>query len=158
MPNLQEGLVLSGRVRVQAHDAQGNLVWDGGWLPNKLTNYMANVLAQWLTGVNNTGYNPVLPPLYVEAGTGSGTPAPTDTNLFTPVSATYGRTSIQDTPSNGVAEFVSQYYGDANNSGDYTEVGLFDANGNMFAHTMYSFSIASGQTTTITWDITMSPS
>jgi hypothetical protein len=46
---------------------------------------------------------------------------------------------------------VCQYYGTANNAGTYTEVGLFDTNGNMWGHLMESITLTSGLSTTITW-------
>ncbi len=149
-------LSITGQVTVTVTDAQGNVV-SQGTKRNQVTNYAANAVAQWLCGVNNTGYNPTLPPQYMELGTGSGTPSATDTNLFTPVSATNQHVSSAQVPSGSpnVAQFTAQYFGTANNAGSYTEAGLFDANGNLFAHLMDAITITQGLSTTLAWTITV---
>lgn len=153
-------LSVKGQVRAVTTDAQGNVVADTGWVFNKVTNYAAQCIAAWLTGSNNTGYNPVKFPNYTELGTGSGTPAATDITLFAAAPATNQKCSVVQ-PENGfptVAQFVTQYYGTANNAGNYTEVGLFDSDGHMFAHTMLNVVIQSGLSTTLTWNLTITPS
>ncbi len=148
--------ISSGRVRWVQTDRTGTVVFDSGWHHNVTTNYAAGAIAQWLTGTNNTGYNPVLPPTKMQLGTGAGTPSPTDTGLFAPVAATLQQVStagpVSGSPS--VAQWVCQYYGTANNAGTYTEIGLFDSNGNMWGHLMESITITEGLSTTCTWQKT----
>ena len=146
---------ISGQVRITTVDSQGNTVYDSGWVKNQVTDYAASALAKWLIGQNNTGQNPVLPPQYMELGTGTGTPAPTDTNLFTPVTATSQRCATFTNPSAGIAQWTSQYFGPVNNAGNYTEEGLFDANGNLWAHLVEAVTITQGLATTIVWQWTV---
>ncbi len=154
--NLQaQTISISGQVRITAVDAQGNTVYDSGWVKNQVTNYAASAVAQWLTGKNNSGFSPVLPPAYTELGTGTGTPSPTDTNLFTPVTATNQWCATFTNPSAGVAQWTSQYFGTINNAGSYTEEGLFDANGNLWAHLVEAVTITQGLATTIVWQWTV---
>ena len=142
-----------GRVRIVTTAPGGSVVYDSGWRPNVTTVYAAATVAGWMTGRNNTGYNPAPPPNMMELGTGSGTPSDTDTGLFAPVAATLQQVSTmgQENGSPQTAQWVCQYYGTANNAGTYTEVGLFDTHGNMWGHLMESITLTSGLSTTITW-------
>ncbi len=145
---------IHGRVRAVTTDSRGNTLQDTGWLENQDTNWAADAVAQWLTGVNNTGYNPVKPPNYMELGTGSGAPAKTDYALFAAVPATNQKCSITSASGN-VATLVCQYYGTAANAGTYTEVGLMDSDGHLFGHLMAGISIQQNLSTTVTWQLTV---
>ena len=155
---LEDAISITGQVRIETRDAQGNLVYDSGWKSNRCNVNLAVAVAAWLCGINNTGYNPVLSPTQTELGTGTGTPGPNDTDLFAPVEATLVHcTAIAPEPgSTGVAQFITQYFGTANNQGTYSELGLKDTNGKLFAHIVENVTITSGLTTTVTWNLTCS--
>lgn len=149
---------IKGRVKATITDSKGNVLKESEWSDNQETIHSAEVVAAWLCGANNTGYQPTLPPGYMELGTGSGTPSSSDTTLFTAVSGTNQKCSVVQpvADSNGnltIAQYVCQYYGTANNSGTFTEVGLMDSNGKLFGHIMYAVTIEQGLTTTITWQL-----
>lgn len=148
-------IAISGRVWIIQTDLQGNVIQDYGWTPNQVTNYAAQAIAQWLIGRNNTGYSPVAPPAYTELGTGTGTLSASDTNLFSPVAATNQRCSSFTNPSPNVAQWTSQYVGTANNAGSYTEEGLFDQSGNLWAHLLQALTITQALSTTLVWQFTV---
>lgn len=141
---------LMGKLRAITTDEFGNVIADTGWVNNQQTNWATSAVAQWYAGVNNTGYNPVKPPNYMELGKGSGTPAKTDDALFTETPSTYQKCSVT-TASGNQATLVCQYYGTSANIGDYTEVGLMDSDGHLFGHLMANISIQLGLSTTVTW-------
>ncbi len=145
---------IHGRVRAVTHDEQGKVYSDSGWMENQETNWAASAVAQWLAGINNTGYNPVKFPNYMELGTGTGTPAKTDVSLFAAIPATNQKCSSLSANAN-VTTFVSQYYGVSANVGTYTEVGLMDSDGHLFGHLMAAISIQLGLSTTVTWQLTV---
>lgn len=137
-------------MRAVTHDEFGNIYADTGWVENQQTNWSASSVAQWYAGVNNTGYNPIKTPNYMELGTGSGTPAKTDVSLFTATPATNQKCSVASASSNQ-ATLVCQYYGISANVGTYTEVGLMDFDGHLFGHLMSAISIQLSLSTTVTW-------
>ena len=144
----------SGQVRAEEKDPRGNIISDTGWVSNIETNYLGNSVAAWLAGRNNTGYNPLSPPTMIELGTGTGTPAVTDTALFTPAASTLIQCSLVNVSAASTTQFIAQYFGTTNNAGTYTEAGIFDTAGNLWAHTLISISISNGNTTTVTWLLT----
>lgn len=138
-----------GRVRID----------QGRFTPNTTTNYGAYAISQWLAGVNNTGYQPVLPPFYVELGTGTGTTQVTDTGLFTPVLVTLTTcaTAIPAVGPPPTITIVCNFVGTAITAGTYTEAILTDLSGNVFAHTLKAITITTGLTTTLQWVLTDTP-
>lgn len=145
---------LHGRVRAVVHDEHGNIYSDSGWTDNQETNWSASAVAQWLAGINNTGYNPVKFPNYMELGTGSGVPNKLDVSLFAATPATNQKCSVTSASSN-VATFVCQYYGVSSNIGTYTEAGLMDSDGHLFGHLMAAISIQLGLSTSVTWQLSV---
>lgn len=141
---------ISGKVRAITTDKFGNVVADTGWIKNQQTNWAASSVVQWYAGINNTGYNPVKPPNYMELGNGSGTPVKTDDSLFAETPSTYQKCSVISASGNQ-ATLVCQYYGVSSNIGNYTEVGLMDSDGHLFGHLMANISIQLGLSTTVTW-------
>jgi hypothetical protein len=148
------GLTLTGYVRIRTyHAADGRLLADSGWRPNQITDAAVQALAQWLTGANSTGYNPVLAPNYVELGTGSGTPSPSDTSLFQPVASTQvactERTVLDGPPAQ--AQWVA-VWGPSYGPLSATEAGLFNANGTLFAHIAgLTINLTTTTTTSLAW-------
>lgn len=130
--------------------------------PNTTSVYGASAIAQWLAGINNTGYNPVECPFYMELGTGSGTTTINDTGLFVPVAATLQKCSYS-VASSGVVTLVCPYVGTSITAGTYTEAMLRDSNSKLFAHKAstigvpLSIQVVEGQTTTLNWELTNTP-
>ena len=141
---------ITGRVRIVTRDLRtGHLIDDSGWSANTVTNGYLAALAGASLG------QPMSPATQTELGTGTGTPAVTDTSLFTPDSATILTCSSLTLPASPIntAQWVSVYTGPA---GAFTEVGLLAKDGTLYAHKMATVTITSGTQTTVTWQITLS--
>lgn len=152
-------LAIHGRVRVVTRRRSDDaLLRDSGWCPNTVTNAALAALVQWLTGTGNIGYAAAPYPNYVELGTGSGTPAPTDTALFAPVAATNTQVAIlQPSASNPAqAEWIVAFPSSVP-TGTYTEAGLFTTNGTLFAHVAgLTIDLSASTTTSLQWVWTLS--
>lgn len=124
---------------------------------NIALNYGIGVFSRWIAGVNNTGQNAVLPPTKIALGSGSGTPAPTDTGLFTAISGAVASLAYAtpNSPSNGTTTFVFQI-GAGIVTVQVTEAFLSDITNGGFAHTMFGtpFTPSSTETITIQWEFT----
>lgn len=157
----QNGLHLTGRVRVVTRRlADGVLLADTGWRANQVTYYAANALAAWLTGTINRGPQAIHFPNYMELGTGSGTPSPSDTALFAGVSATSTPCSlvavVSGTPDSSVWTAVWGGPNAGNLAGTYSEIGLFDQDGHLWAHLAgLTLGINTTTTTTVQWQWTL---
>ncbi|MCL8207182.1 MAG: hypothetical protein K6V97_03790 [Actinomycetia bacterium] len=158
---VKEALRVYGRVRVITRRvADGTVLTDTGWLPNQITYYAANALAAWLTGTINRGPQGVHFPHYMELGTGSGTPSPSDTALFNGVSATSTPCSqlsvANDTPNSPIWTAVWGGANAGNIAGAYSEVGLFDADGHLWAHLAgLTIEVSTSTSTTVQWQWTI---
>jgi len=139
-----------GRVRVVTRDrATGRLLTDSGWGANTVTNGYLAALAGGSIG------QALSPATHTELGTGTGTPAVTDTALFAPDAATVLACSslgVLTDPAN-TAQWVSVY---TSPTGTFSEVGLLAEDGTLYAHKLATVSITSGTQTTVTWQITLS--
>lgn len=126
---------------------------------NTQLNYTLSALSKWIAGVNNVGYQPVYPPSKCSLGSGTGTPAKTDTALFT--SITNGTISMSsataNSPSSGTTTFVFQFPAGQVTS-TVTEAIMTDVNGNGWFHTNFPtpFTPSATQTITIQWQVTFS--
>ena len=141
---------VTGRVRIVTREIHtGRIVYDSGWSANTVTNGYLAALAGASLG------QAMSPATQTELGTGTGTPAVTDTSLFTPDSATILTCSSLTLPASPIntAQWVSVYTGP---SGSFTEVGLLAKDGTLYAHKLATVSITSGTQTTVTWQITLS--
>lgn len=98
---------------------------------NKVTNYVRSYLASVLSG---TATMPLVLPSKMELGTGSGTPAATDTDLWSPSSATIKPISNTQVYLNYYAQYVCTWLTSDPIQGTWTEIGLKDANSNLWAH------------------------
>lgn len=148
-------VTLRGRVRIVQREARtGRIVADSGWGANTVTaGYLAAVTA-WSVGTANSILGTPIATQTI-LGTGTGTPAVTDTALFAPDPATILTCASQTVvPSPAyTAQWVSVYTTPA---GTYSEVGLQTVDGTLFAHKMETITISSGTQTTVTWQITAS--
>lgn len=113
-----------------------------------------SALSQWMAGVNNTGNNPVAPPTQIQLGSGSGTPAVTDTACFTPIAGTLTTmvAAQANTPSAGTTTFTFQIAAGVVTT-EVTEAFLRNTSGLGFAHTMFgtAFTPTSTETINIQW-------
>lgn len=145
---------LIGEVTVIVRDKRGRFV--GRWtFRNTITNYARAALAQWLAAVstNATGLGtPVLPPDRIALGTGSGTPGTTDAALFAETAGTRKICSIRQVYGSYYSQFIAQYQ-TSDPRGTFTEAGLFDAAGNLWAHVMLNLTLITGQIATIQWKV-----
>ena len=161
MPDLiHSDLRIKGQVRIVTRDVwDGRVLRDTGFMPNQITNGGASAIVAWLTSTPNRGASAstILWPSHMELGDGTGTPAPTDTDLFSPNATTLvAVTQAGPTPGNPlVAEWTGVW---GSNYGPYnaTELGLKNAAGTLFAHTMASIDLTSGTTTSVLWQWTLS--
>ncbi len=150
-------VALTGRVRARTVAPDGTVLRDTGWVGNVTCNGMANSVASWLAGLNNRGQNPVPTPQYVMLGTGSGTPAITDTTLFAPDARTLVPVTLQrvgTTPN--TTEWVA-VWGPNFAAVSATEAGLMTQAETLFAHVMITIALTPGTTTSVQWVVTVTP-
>lgn len=141
-----------GIVKAQVRDATtGTLIRETEY-HNTDTYFMRASVAKWLAGTATT--STLTPPSQIGAGTGFGTPSPSDTALFAPISGTQRNCDSISTALGYFAQYNLQYQ-TSDPNGPYSEVGLFDANNNLWAHASISEYKASGQTLTIQWMVGM---
>jgi hypothetical protein len=156
-------LRLTGHVRILTRRLADGAVLDARTIPNQITYYAANALAAWLTGTINRGPQAVPYPRYMELGTGTGTPSPTDTALFDGVSATSTPCSLV-TVVNGTPDSPqwTAVWGGASASsiaGTYAELGLFDADGHLWAHLAgLTLTVSTSTSTSVQWQWTLTVS
>ena len=150
---------LTGRVRVRTWDARtGHLLTDTGFRhANQITNAAAAALATWLTGRQPTQGQNALPPVtQIELGTGTGTAAATDTSLITPVPATLVPVTqavvLTGPPASPQWTAVWGGPGQSAQAGTFTEAGLFNTPGTLFAHlTGLNVVVGTATVTTLDW-------
>lgn len=98
-----------------------------------ITNYALQSIAQWLAGTLNCSQTTVLPPSRMVLGRGTGVVTAQDKSLFIPVYSTLGNCDYAIS-SGGTATFSRTWLSGV--SGSYTEVGLEDVSGNLWAHAL----------------------
>jgi hypothetical protein len=137
-----------GIIRAQKHDAEtGELVSDNTYY-NTDTYFMRQAVAGWIAGTQTTTTTP--PPTQIGAGNGIGTPSPSDTALWSPIAGTQ-RACDSITITYGYYAQYNITYQTTDPAGAYTEVGLFDDAGNLWAHAAINEIKSSSQTLTIQW-------
>lgn len=154
MDRTGSNLRFKGIIRAVKRDAETGEVVSDNLYNNTDTYYMRSTVANWLAGVKTTTTAP--PPTQIGAGNGFGTPSPSDTTLWSPISGTQ-RTVDSTSLSQGIYAQFNITYQTTDPTGAYTEVGLFDANNNMWAHAVINEIKSSGQTLTIQWMILVQP-
>lgn len=146
---LDIGIGIHGRVTCTLIDAETNEVVSGMVYENIQTNFSRNAFAQWVAGVSTLG---LPPPTKIQLGNGIGTPSVADPALFAPISGTlYTCDSIQ-TVQTYYAQFIRTYTS-TDPSGQYTEVGLFDAAGNLWGHVAINQFKSAQQLLTVQWQV-----
>jgi hypothetical protein len=118
---------------------------------NTVTNYARQYMVYMLTNVISY---PLLIPSKMELGTGTGTPAGTDTDLWTPASATLKLISNMQPYQSYFAQYVCTWQTTDSIQGTWTEIGLKDTNNNLWAHaSLPSFVINTGEMLVAQWAI-----
>lgn len=119
---------------------------------NRLTNYSVEAGARlWVDKFVKT-------PNTITLGTGSPPggqdgPLATDTALWTEDATTEKTVDIKTTFMTIYSEFGATYQTTEINGTQYTEAGLFDADGNMWAHAIIDINKTSSQTATVLWKV-----
>lgn len=133
------------------HYKNGTVPWKRKLVKhNKVTNYARAYMVQMLTGTAV----PIVLPSKMELGTGSGTPAATDTDLWAPAVATLKPLSVLQVYLTYYVQFVCTWNTADPVQGTWTEVGLKDANGNLWAHgAMSAFTVNAGEMLVGQWAV-----
>jgi len=110
-----------------------------------------------MAGTNNTGYQAVSPPTQIEYGSGTGTPAITDTGPFTLIAGSLTNLSYAqaNSPQNGTTTLVFQTAAGVITT-QITEAYLRDTSGNGYAHSLFGapFTPSASETITTKWELT----
>jgi len=153
-----DGARLVGEIQWVVRDRRGRFVrW--GIIRNKTNNNARAVLAQWMTGTTNASNGAAPGPSQMQLGTGTGTPAATDTGLFTAASGTLVAISNQSVYQTYYAQYQG-FWPSTTPAGNYSEVALFDPNLVLWAHVLLQTSanqpyipLQLGQTLSVIWKI-----
>lgn len=122
---------------------------------NIVTNYALNYMAQILTNSVAVTNEALVLPSYVELGIGTGTTSINDTDLFTPTTPrTIQNFSIMQVWLNTVAQYSSTWQSGLSTSVTWSEAGLKDVNGNLWAHVVINpIVVNSGEILTVQWQV-----
>jgi len=134
---------LSGEALIIVRDARTRRVIRRQKAKNVITNAALNLFASLLadpfsnTHVPEGQQCPVRNSWQLRLGTGSGTPSASDTDLFSPVSASYKSGSVS--ASGNSTQYYVRYMPEDANGYTYTEAGIFENNAEtMINHIMLS--------------------
>lgn len=139
-----------GIVRTATLDAKTLKVVRAKEYRNKINNYLLQTIVKWLTGTANSGQGALLPPTQIQLGSGTGIPTASDTGLWSPIAGTL-KTCDFIQPYQSYYGQYSVTYQTTDPSGNYTEIGLFDANGNLWAHVSVNDNKSSSQLYSVQW-------
>lgn len=117
---------------------------------NTVTNYARQSLVEVMTG---TAPNPLPLPSQMELGTGSGTPAATDTDLWAPAAATMKPLSQTNVYLSYFAQYICTWQTSDPIQGTWSEIGLKDSSGNLWAHAAVNITINPGEMLVGQWQI-----
>jgi hypothetical protein len=145
---------VKGSVRVELRDEQGNLKqWHEDH--NLVVTVGKTYLAAWLAAASQAGKFMS----YIALGTGTTSPAASDTTLQTELTGG-GNARVVGTLSSSTNTWQnSAIFSPGNGTGAVTEAGLFSASsaGTMFARQVFSaYNKAAGDTLTVTWSVSFS--
>lgn len=154
---LQDRIWLRGEVTFTVRDAATGEIVEQQTIRNIITNFTRTAIAKWLIAEAanwGTVSGAVIPPNFIALGTGTGTPAATDTALWTETAGTRKQCAYRDVYNNYYAEYVANYQ-TSDPTGTFTEAGLLDAaaGGNLWTHVACNVTKAAGQTLTVQWKI-----
>lgn len=147
---LNEGLKVTGRIKLELFDESGNLK-DKREINNLVVTAGKNYLAAWLAAASQAGYFMQ----YIGLGEGTTPAQSTDTDLETPLAS---RVAGAITSSTNVWQNIASF-GPGVNTGTITEAGLFSvaAAGTVFARQVFgAVTKSAGDSFSVTWQITIS--
>jgi hypothetical protein len=147
------GIVITSKITAFLYESDTKKIISVQEYKNTLTNTFMNRIAQWLGGANNTGANAVLGASKFQMGTGSGTPAASDTSLFTPVASSLINIAGANVSGNSVSYIIN--YPANTTSGTFTEAGLLDANNVLLTHLMLNPNISIAGNLAVTLQYTL---
>lgn len=133
------------------HDTSISIPWKRKIVStNKVTNYARSYLAQVL--VNSVTY-PLITPSAMQMGTGTGVPASTDVALWSATPATLKSCSTVQTYQNFYSQFITVWQSTDPIQGTWTEAGLFDVSGNLWAHVNTNATVNAGEVFVAQWQV-----
>ena len=139
-----------GIVRTATIDAETLKVVQAREYRNKINNYLLQTIIKWLTGTANSGSGALLPPTQIQLGNGTGTPTAADTGLWAPITGTL-KTCDFIQPYQTYYGQYSLTYQTSDPSGNYTEVGLLDTSGKLWAHVSVNDYKSASQLYSVQW-------
>ena len=147
--NINQGIKLSGHIKFELKDAQGN-VKDVRDIQNVVVTVGKTYLADWLTQATQSDFFMQ----YIALGTGTSAAMASDTALETelPTRVVGTLTSVLNVWQNQAS------FGPGVNTGAITEAGIFSESvaGTMLARQVFAVvNKAAGDTLTVTWQITL---
>lgn len=121
----------------------------------KSNNTVTNFARQQIVSILTNSVSSIVPPSEMQLGTGSGTPSPSDVNLWSPAIGTLKPCSAIGAYLTYYAQFICTWLSTDPIQGSWTEVGLKDANGNLWAHSaiMSDITIGDGDALSGQWTI-----
>jgi hypothetical protein len=121
----------------------------------KSQNTVTNFARRQIVSVLTNSVSSIIPPSKMELGTGSGTPSASDTNLWSPSAPTMKQCSSIQAYLTYYAQFICTWLSTDSIQGSWTEVGLFDSNNNLWAHSAITLgvSIATGDALAAQWSV-----
>jgi hypothetical protein len=120
---------------------------------NEATKYALSYIAATIANGWTAPTQTIVPPSIIELGTGTGTPTPLDTGLWAPAPATINPCSIVQQYLGNYIQFVAGWQPTAPIQGVWTEAGLFDTAGNLWAHVSLNITINAGEMLTAQWTV-----
>jgi hypothetical protein len=116
---------------------------------NKVTNFARSAMAQFLI----SQMSPVVLPSAIELGTGTGTPAATDPDLWSPSVPTLKPCAYYSLYMQYYAQFITTWYITDPVQGTWSECGLFDANSNLWAHGVMNLQVNVNEILVAQWSV-----
>lgn len=120
---------------------------------NKVMDYARSYLVSAM--IAGDGSQTLYFPSKMELGTGTGTPLGNDTDLWNPVAGTMKQCSNIQQYLTFYAQYVTTWLTTDPIQNTWTEIGLFDANGNLWAHSAITsnLTINSGEMLVAQWQV-----
>lgn len=148
---VKNDLNIIGIATVTVRDARGRFVCRTVQR-NKINNYARKAYSQWVTGAAANTLGGALPyPRKIALGTGTGTITGNEVALFNETAGTRKATSYQRQTQDYYAEWNVNYT-TSDPTGNFTEAGLFDELGKLWAQVLLTnANKQTGQTLTVNW-------
>lgn len=141
-------VALAVNVAIRVTDAETGRLKQCIMAHNAVQPFALDAVAQWLTGVNNTGFSALERPTQMQLGNGSG-------STFAPVAGTLKTISYAKFQGNGQMLAVAQWVA-SDPAGTFTQFQWQDTDGNpwFFVTPATPVSKTSSQNLTLEWTVT----